>query len=132
MKLAAAELCLIHRRRDCCGREALKSRIGAPTGGRRTRYVSFEPGVVRIPDEHHPRGYRERRSPSAMKRLLKRKVEEQEKLCGICIKPFTDARDIVPDHIEPRGMQAARRDDHPDNIQAAHSLCNLEKGSRRL
>jgi len=29
---------------DCCGREALKSRIGAPTGGAKTRYVSFEPG----------------------------------------------------------------------------------------
>lgn len=132
MRLAVNELCLIHRRRDCCGREVPKSRIGMPTGGGKTRYLSFEPGVTRIPDEHHPRHYRERRSPSAMKRLLKRKVDEQEGLCAICHQPFTDARDIVPDHIKPRGMSAARRDDHPDNIQAAHSLCNLEKGSRRL
>jgi hypothetical protein len=29
-------------------------------------------------------------------------------------------------------MGAARRDDHPDNVQAAHRLCNLLKGSRRL
>jgi hypothetical protein len=29
-------------------------------------------------------------------------------------------------------MGAARRDDHPDNIQAAHRLCNLLKGSKRL
>jgi hypothetical protein len=40
--------------------------------------------------------------------------------------------DIVPDHIEPKGMGAAWRDDHPDNIQAAHPLCNLLKGSKRL
>lgn len=27
-------------------------------------------------------------------------------------------------------LGAARRDDHPDNIQAAHRRCNREKGSR--
>lgn len=131
MKLAANELCWIHRRRDCCGRKERKSLVAVPTGGRRV-YSSFEPGVTRIPDEHHPRGYRERRSRSAMRRLLKRKVEEQENICGICDKPFMDARDIVPDHKEPKSFGGARRDDHPDNIQAAHSDCNLEKGSKRL
>jgi hypothetical protein len=29
-------------------------------------------------------------------------------------------------------MGSARRDDHPDNIQAAHRICNLEKGSRSV
>jgi hypothetical protein len=38
----------------------------------------------------------------------------------------------VPDHISPKGMGGAWRDDHPDNIQAAHWWCNGEKGSRRI
>ncbi len=67
-----------------------------------------------------------------MKRLLKQKVKEQNSTCGICGERFIDIRDIVPDHKDPRGMGAAWRDDHPDNIQAAHRRCNLEKGSKRL
>ena len=50
--------------------------------------------------------------------------------CKICHEPFTDYEDIVPDHIRSKGMGSARRDDHPDNIQAAHGICNLEKGSK--
>ena len=42
-----------------------------------------------------------------------------------------DYNDIVPDHINPRGMAGAWRDDHPDNIQAVHWWCNGEKGSIR-
>jgi len=98
----------------------------------RRKYLQTEPGVSIIPDDHVPRGFRERRSPSAMKRLLKEKIRLQNGLCGICDKPMEDARDIVPDHKEPRGMNGGRRDDSPDNIQAAHSLCNLEKGSKRI
>jgi hypothetical protein len=33
---------------------------------------------------------------------------------------FTDYSDIVPDHINPRGMGGAWRGDHPDNIQAVN------------
>jgi HNH endonuclease len=40
--------------------------------------------------------------------------------------------EIVPDHIEPKGMGGAWRDDHPENVQAVHRRCNLQKGSRRL
>jgi hypothetical protein len=29
-------------------------------------------------------------------------------------------------------MGGAWRDDHPDNIQATHRLCNSVRGSRRL
>jgi hypothetical protein len=29
-------------------------------------------------------------------------------------------------------MGGAWRDDHPENIQAVHRRCNLQKGSRRL
>ncbi|MGO9564569.1 MAG: hypothetical protein ACLPPV_18120 [Candidatus Korobacteraceae bacterium] len=34
--------------------------------------------------------------------------------------------------MEPKGMGGTWRDDHPDNIQAVHRRCNLQKGSRRL
>lgn len=124
MKLRRNEICPLHGRRDCCGRESIVER-------RKPRNVTKH-GVTTIPDEHHPRGYRERRSPAAMRELLAKKVAWQNGLCGICLKPMDDYREIVPDHIEPRGMGGARRDDHPDNIQAAHSQCNLEKGSRRI
>lgn len=40
-------------------------------------------------------------------------------------------RRIVPDHRDPKGMGGARRDDHPDNIQATHWWCNEGKGSTR-
>lgn len=115
----------MHGRFSCCGRDV------STTRPQTRKYVSFEPGVRRIPDENHPRGYREIRSRSAMRKLLNRKIVEQNRLCGICDEPFTDYEDIVPDHREPKGMGSAKRDDHPDNIQAAHSLCNLEKGSKR-
>jgi len=32
--------------------------------------------------------------------------------------------EVVPDHINPRGMGGAWRDDHPDHIQAVHWWCN--------
>jgi hypothetical protein len=48
--------------------------------------------------------------------------------CGLCEEKFTDYTDIVPDHINPRGIGRAWRDDHPDNIQAAHWWCNGETG----
>lgn len=120
MRLRRNERCPIHRSYFCCGREQAKAkrRIWAP--------------VQRIEDSHHPRGYREIRSPAEMKKLLKRKIVEQKNLCGICGEPFTDIHDVVPDHRRSKGMGSARRDDHPDNIQAAHRKCNLEKGSKSL
>jgi 5-methylcytosine-specific restriction endonuclease McrA len=119
MKLSKKERCPIHKSLFCCGREHRK----------RPRHFA---GVQRIEDPHHPRGYREIRSSAEMKKLLARKVVEQVMKCGICGQPFTDCSDIVPDHIRSKGMGSSRRDDHPDNIQAAHRRCNLEKGSRRV
>ena len=120
MKLHRNQYCPIHHSRVCCGREK------AP----KARHLTM--GVERINDPNHPRGYRELRSPAELRKVLTQKISEQQGNCGICHLPFTDCKDIVPDHIEPKGMGAARRDDHPDNIQAAHRLCNLLKGSRRL
>ena len=120
MKLHRNQYCPIHHSRFCCGREK------ASKAGRLTM------GVERIDDLNHPRGYRELRSPAELRKVLTQKISAQQGKCGICHLPFTDCNDIVPDHIEPKGMGAARRDDHPDNIQAAHRLCNLLKGSKRL
>jgi hypothetical protein len=120
MRLRPNEVCPIHRSISCCGREP------AP------KVTLVRIGVQRIEDPYHPRGYRELRSPAEMKKLLKRKIVEQHGICAICEEPFTDYNDVVPDHKEPKGMGGAWRDDHPDNIQAAHCWCNEEKGSTRM
>lgn len=120
MRLRANEFCPIYKSISCCGREFIPSRR------------TIRPGVQRVEDPHHPRGYRELRSPAEMKKLLNRKVVEQNGICAICEESFTDYNDVVPDHKEPKGMGGAWRDDHPDNIQAAHSWCNDEKGSTRM
>jgi hypothetical protein len=57
MKLRRNEFCPIHRSLSCCGREAIQK-------GRRVRRL----GVQRIDDPHHPRGYRELRSKSEMRK----------------------------------------------------------------
>jgi hypothetical protein len=84
MRLRTNEYCPIHQSRSCCGREQVQP---AP------KLVRM--GVQRIEDPHHPRGYRELRSPAEMRKLLKRKVVEQNGMCGICHQPFTDYNDVV-------------------------------------
>jgi hypothetical protein len=121
MRLRRNEYCPIHRSRFCCGREPIQ---------RAPRLV--RPGVQRVEDPHHPRGYRELRSPAEMRKLMNRKIVEQKGICPICEEEFTNYSDIVPDHIDPRGMGGAFRDDHPMNIRAVHFWCNSEKGSTRM
>ena len=76
MKLRRNEFCPIHRSLFCCGREqARKER-------------RFQLGVQRIEDPHHPRGYRELRSPAEMRKLLNRKIVEQDGKCAICHQEF--------------------------------------------
>src|SRR5579863_9329523 len=120
MRLRPNEFCPIHRSTSCCGRELMP----------RPRLIRL--GVQRIEDPHHPRGYRELRSPAEMRKLLNRKIVQQGGICAICHEDFTDYNDIVPDHRDPKGMGGAWRDDHPDNIQATHWWCNGEKGSTRI
>jgi len=67
-----------------------------------------------------------------MRKLMKRKIVEQQGICPICNEEFTDYGDVVPDHKNPKGMGGAWRDDHPSNIQATHHWCNREKGSTRM
>jgi hypothetical protein len=86
MRLRANEFCPIHRSTSCCGRELMP----------RPRLIRL--GVQRIEDLHHPRGYRELRSPAEMRNLLNRKIVEQDRKCAICHEEFTDYNDVVPDH----------------------------------
>ncbi len=91
MRLRRNEFCPIHRSRYCYGRKTICYE-------RRATIIKI--GVQRIEDPHHPRGYRELRSPAEMRKLLKRKVTEQNGVCAICRCEFTDYGDVVPDHIE--------------------------------
>ena len=120
MRLRRNQLCSIHRSQFCCGRETVHRE-------KRQRQI----GVRRIDDPHHPRGYREIRSNAEMRKLMDRKIAAQKNICALCKDRFTDYGDVVPDHISPRGMGGAWRDDHSDNIQAVHWWCNGEKGSSR-
>lgn len=120
MRLRRTQICPIHHSRFCCGREGILKK------GR-----TYQMGVRRVDDPHHPRGYRELRSNGEMRKLLDRKITAQNGICGICKERFTDYSDVVPDHISPCGMGGAWRDDHPDNIQAVHWWWNGEKGSIR-
>jgi len=119
MKLRRNEFCPIHRSVFCCGREQARKE------GR------VRLGVQRVEDPNHPRGFRELRSPAEMRKLLNRKIVEQDRKCAICHEESTDYSDVVPDHEDPKGMGGAWRDDHPDNIRATHWWCNSEKGSTR-
>ena len=40
-----------------------------------------------------------------MRKLLKRKIVEQDKRCAICHEEFTDYGDVVPDHEDPKGWE---------------------------
>ena len=128
MKLKAKQWCPIHRRRSgCCGRAEQKA---SPY---RSKWETVRPGVRRIRDEYarHPDGYRYKLSKAEMEKVLVKKVAEQHGDCSICKQPLEDMNDVVPDHIDPRGMGGAWRDDRPENIGGAHSLCNQRKGSIR-
>jgi hypothetical protein len=120
MRLRRNLFCPIHRSRFCCGREKTPRE-------QRSRQM----GVRRIEDPHHPRGYRELRSNAEMRKLMNQKVALQRGKCALCGDKFSEYSDVVPNHISPRGMDGAWRDDHPDNIQAVHWWCNGEKGSAR-
>lgn len=85
--------------------------------------------VVKVADPAHPRRYREICSRRELARRREIKLKDQEGLCAVCWKPVL--REPSTDHIRPKGMNGALRDDHIDNLQAAHCFCNGRKGSRR-
>lgn len=88
MRLRRNERCPIHRSLFCCGREPIRKE--------RKATIVIRMGVQRVEDPHHPRGYRERRSAAEMRKLLNRKIVEQDRKCAICHEEFTDYNDVVP------------------------------------
>jgi hypothetical protein len=78
MKLRRNQVCPIHRSLFCCGREQMP------------RQSRVQAGIRRVEDPHHPRGYRELRSPAEMRKLLNRKIVEQDRKCTICREEFTN------------------------------------------
>src|SRR5215469_14417360 len=92
MKIRRNQLCPTRSPRTCCGREPIQ----------KEKVVQI--GVRRIADPHHPRGYRELRSPAEMRKLRNRKIVEQDRICAICHCEFTNYTDVVADHENPKGM----------------------------
>jgi hypothetical protein len=63
-----------------------------------------------------------------MRKLLNRKIVEQDRKCAICHDEFTDYNDIVPDHRNPKGMGGAWRDDHPDKYSSDTLVVQRREG----
>lgn len=129
MKLKLNERCPIHKKYGCCGREMFSPLVPKS----KSKWETVRPGVRRIKDEHadHPDGYRYKLSPAEMKKVLNQKIIAQNGMCSICEEELTDYNDVVPDHEKPKGLGGSRRDDRGENIGAAHSRCNIQKGSKR-
>lgn len=71
MRLRRNEFCPIHQSVSCCGRERVsKPRLIRPRRAADRRSAS-------------PAGYRELRSPAEMRKLLSRKIAEQDRKCAI-------------------------------------------------
>jgi 5-methylcytosine-specific restriction endonuclease McrA len=126
IKLKPKELCPLHRRRDCCGRQNV-TRVRSIG-----KWEQVRPGVRRIWDEILGK-FRYKLSPAERRKVILRKLQANGCTCGICDLPIEDMRDVVADHIAPKGMGGARADDGDfgANLQPAHNRCNMEKGSRR-
>jgi hypothetical protein len=43
-----------------------------------------------------------------MRKLLNRKIVEQNRICAICQFKFADYNDVIPDHENPKGWEARR------------------------
>lgn len=131
VKLRPNQMCPIHRRFDCCGRDA----DNAPPWRKKrpsSRYKE-RPGVRVVEDQFHPRGFRLILSPAELrKHKHKLLADPVNHFCCYCKKSLTDFREIELCHIESKGMGSARRDDHPGNLTLGHTVCNRVNGSRRV
>ena len=123
------------RRRDFCPLH--KSYFCECHGPRKEKHPQKkhrELAVERIIDPHHPRGYREVCSEAELRRRKNLLIlqADGEPICHLCCEGFSRYSEIELEHIEPKGMGGAWRDDHMDNLALAHRSCNREKGSRHI
>ena len=58
-------------------------------------------------------GHRKLRSPTEMRQILKQEIGQQDGKCATCYANFTDCNEIVPDHIEPKGISLSILDVKP-------------------
>lgn len=120
-QLSYGEMCPLHKSLFCCGRKVVRAK-------------SERPGIKLILDAHHPRGFREKHSPSLLQKR-KHTLMSTRPICFYCKKNFLDDKtpysEIELCHIEPKGNGGARHDDHPDNTTLGHKSCNRANGSKR-
>lgn len=70
---------------------------------------------------------KQRKKMAVRKKLREQWWTEGRRTCGICGLPIQDFADMTNDHILP----GSAKSDAPENLQPAHSICNLLKGSKR-
>lgn len=56
---------------------------------------------------------------------------KQKGRCALCGLPVA-LEEATNDHRVPRGLGGGSRDDRIENLQAAHLICNTQKGSKRI
>ena len=90
--------------------------------------------VLRIEDDHHPRGYREWAGRSVIAQRRQALIDAPGiKRCYVCHGEFHFG-DGPPtlEHIIPKGSGGSTHDDHVENLALSHFRCNFSKGSRRI
>lgn len=116
-RLRTAQLCPIHSRRDCCGRENLPPKP--------KKYETDNRGVRKFPDG------RERCSPSELRRR-KETLLRKDPVCAACGRNFDDYRDVELAHKVSKGQGGGKHDDSWENLCLMHSIENREQGSMSL
>jgi len=128
VKLARNQRCPIHKSYSCVCHGEVRASVY------KSKWITVRPGVRKIKDEHSPTGWRWKLSKAEKQKVILWQLNQNGCTCGICHGPITDMNDVVPDHIQPKGMGGGFADDgeNGSNLQPAHSKCNLEKGSKRI
>ena len=70
---------------------------------------------------------KQRKRIAARRKLREKWWAEGRRTCGICGLPIREFEDMTNDHKLP----GTAKSDAQENLQPAHSLCNLLKGSKR-
>jgi len=70
---------------------------------------------------------KQRKRMAARKKLREQWWAEGKRTCGICGREILEFEDMTNDHKLP----GSAKSEAPENLQPAHHLCNLLKGSKR-